>query len=71
MVVLWCDLLVGSVVYVKDEWLWVIGRVDSPLCRCGPVIQNAAHILKCELVQGAEKRSAEDREFSIVVSRFQ
>ena len=27
-----------------NQWLHKIGRTDSPLCECGPVVQNAAHI---------------------------
>ena len=36
-----------------------IGRADSPLCKCSPVVQNAAHILQCRMVVGGEARVAQ------------
>ena len=51
-------------------WLHQIGREVSPICPYGEAIQNAAHVLKCKLVEGGEKRSAEDMEFCRAVYKF-
>ena len=51
-------------------WLHKIGRADDTMCPCGRAVQNAAHIMNCELVQGGEKRSAEDMEFCTGVYKF-
>ena len=36
-------------------WLHKIGRADSPMCPCGKVVPNAAHIMSCTLISGGEK----------------
>ena len=51
-------------------WLNKIGRAASPMCPCRVAPQNAAHIMTCDLVQGGERRSGEDREFCRSVYRF-
>ena len=51
-------------------WLHKIGRAESPMCPCGKAIQNAAHVMTCELVKGGAERSAEDMEFCRAVFRF-
>ena len=43
-------------------WLHKIGRAESAMCPCGEAIQNAAHIMKCRLVEGGE-RSVDNEEF--------
>ena len=53
-----------------EYWLHKIGRAESTLCPCGEAAQNAAHIMKCRLVEGGEERSAGDMEFCRAVYQF-
>ena len=54
------------------EWLFKIGRADSPRCKCGE-IQNAQHLMASGCVAGLTRRWEDiwtDREFCTEVGKF-
>lgn len=55
------------------RWQWIIKRADHQLCQCGQ-IQNAVHLMRCQLVADGVGRSLEqvweDREWCAAVVDF-